>query len=65
MEHPENWPFARLAAGLPNDCDAIFLADPRLRNIPENPPFETIRAWALSAPLSAELERTATALNYT
>jgi hypothetical protein len=65
MKHPENWPFARPAVALPNDCDSSFLSDPRLRNIPEDWPLETIRAWALSAPLSAELHRTAAALNYT
>ncbi len=65
MRHPENWPFAHPTAGLPNDCDSGFLSDPHLRSIPEDRPLETIRTWALSAALTAELQRTAAALNYT
>jgi len=65
MKHPEKWPFARPAAGLPHDCDSSFLSDPQLRTIPGVPPVETIRGWGLSAPLAAELQETAAVLNYT
>jgi hypothetical protein len=64
MKHPEKWPFARPAAGLPKDCDSSFFSDPQLRTISEVPPVETIRAWALSAPVAAELQNVANMLNY-
>lgn len=65
MKHPENWSFAHPIDGFPYDCDSEFLSDPHLRSIPEDRPLETIRTWALNAALTAELQRTAAALNYT
>ncbi len=55
MKHPETWPFACHARGLPYDCDSSFLADPHLREIPHDPPLELIGTWGLSRTLATGL----------
>jgi len=64
MKRPENSPYARALEGVPADSDAGFLAQPRLRAIPEDPPLEIPAHWRLSRVLALRLTEMAQQFGY-
>jgi hypothetical protein len=64
MKRPEDSPFARHSEGLADDGDSSFLSDPRLREIPDDPPVSVPAAWGLKRLLAADLVETGAALGY-